>query len=252
MFWSITCAASGGAPSALAGRPRRTPPGVDPGDPDQPADRRTGSAARSGRSRRSAARSSIAPAARRRRARTFATEPRIRSRTRPGNSPKTTTRAASGASVRISVGGHVGQVVAEAREELGQLAEERAAGTSRAGTPRRGSCRPSRSAATHGLRLERPDEDEELADEARQARQPGRGEDEEPERHRVDRHQRRRGRPSSRSSGRGSARRSRRRAGTGRPVIRPWLTIWRIAPCMPCSLNTKIPSVTKPMWLTEL
>ena len=34
--------------------------------------------------------------------------------------------------------------------------------------------------------------------------------------------------------------------------MRPWLTIWRIAPCMPCWLKTKMPSVTKPMWLTEL
>ena len=32
----------------------------------------------------------------------------------------------------------------------------------------------------------------------------------------------------------------------------PWLTICRIAPCIPCSWKMKIPRVTKPMWLTEL
>ena len=42
---------------------------------------------------------------------------------------------------------------------------------------------------------ERADEDEELADEAGQPRQPGRGEDEEAERHGVDRHERRRAPP---------------------------------------------------------
>ena len=31
----------------------------------------------------------------------------------------------------------------------------------------------------------------------------------------------------------------------------PWPTIWKMAPCTPCSLSTKMPSVTKPMWLTE-
>jgi len=35
------------------------------------------------------------------------------------------------------------------------------------------------------------------------------------------------------------------------PVMRPWLIIWRIAPCRPCSVKTKMPSVTKPMWLTD-
>ena len=32
----------------------------------------------------------------------------------------------------------------------------------------------------------------------------------------------------------------------------PWATIWSIAPCMPCCWKMKMPSVTKPMWLTEL
>ena len=31
----------------------------------------------------------------------------------------------------------------------------------------------------------------------------------------------------------------------------PWLIICMIAPCMPCWLNTKMPRVTKPMWLTD-
>ena len=31
----------------------------------------------------------------------------------------------------------------------------------------------------------------------------------------------------------------------------PWLTIWRIAPFMPAVWNMKMPSVTKPMWLTD-
>ena len=33
--------------------------------------------------------------------------------------------------------------------------------------------------------------------------------------------------------------------------MRPWLIIWRMAPCSPCSVKTKMPSVTKPMWLTD-
>ena len=36
------------------------------------------------------------------------------------------------------------------------------------------------------------------------------------------------------------------------PVMMPWLTIWSTAPCSACSWNTKMPRVTKPMWLTEL
>ena len=32
----------------------------------------------------------------------------------------------------------------------------------------------------------------------------------------------------------------------------PWAIIWSIAPWKPCSWKMKMPSVTKPMWLTEL
>ena len=33
--------------------------------------------------------------------------------------------------------------------------------------------------------------------------------------------------------------------------ISPWLIIWNTAPCMPCSLPEKMPSVTKPMCATD-
>ncbi len=33
-------------------------------------------------------------------------------------------------------------------------------------------------------------------------------------------------------------------------TMMPWLTIWTTAPCCPCALKAKIPSTTKPMWLT--
>ena len=41
-------------------------------------------------------------------------------------------------------------------------------------------------------------------------------------------------------------------AGFRKPVERPWLTIWRMPPCRPWSVRAKIPSMTKPRWLTEL
>ena len=31
----------------------------------------------------------------------------------------------------------------------------------------------------------------------------------------------------------------------------PWATIWKTAPWSPCCEKTKMPSVTKPMWLTD-
>jgi hypothetical protein len=31
----------------------------------------------------------------------------------------------------------------------------------------------------------------------------------------------------------------------------PCESIWKIAPWMPCSLNEKMPIVTKPMWATD-
>ena len=36
------------------------------------------------------------------------------------------------------------------------------------------------------------------------------------------------------------------------PVTTPWLTIWRMPPSMPCVLSENMPSVTNPIWLTEL
>ena len=71
-------------------------------------------------------------------------------------------------------------------------------------------------AATPRADVERADERPGTRRRSRQAGQPDRGEHEEAEHRGVDRHPRRRARPSSRSSGRGSARRSRRRAGTAR------------------------------------
>ena len=32
----------------------------------------------------------------------------------------------------------------------------------------------------------------------------------------------------------------------------PWFSICKMAPSTPCWLNEKMPSVTNPMWLTEL
>ena len=34
-------------------------------------------------------------------------------------------------------------------------------------------------------------------------------------------------------------------------MISPWLTICRMAPYKPCCWKMKMPSVTKPMWLTD-
>ena len=33
--------------------------------------------------------------------------------------------------------------------------------------------------------------------------------------------------------------------------MNPWLSIWKIAPSIPCRLAAKIPIVTKPMWATD-
>ena len=33
------------------------------------------------------------------------------------------------------------------------------------------------------------------------------------------------------------------------PMMMPWLTIWRTAPCWPWMLKAKMPSTMKPMWL---
>ena len=134
----------------------------------------------------------------------------------PGKSPKTTTSAPSGARVRISVAVMSVRWCSSPSRNVGRLAEHDPLEHPEQVRRRRGSSRTSRRRRPTGSYANDPTQGQELADEAGQARQPGRGEHEEAEDRGVDRGQRRQARPSSRSSGRGSARRSRRRAGTGR------------------------------------
>src|SRR6187551_408946 len=82
---------------------------------------------------------------------------------------------------------HVGEVAAEALEELGQVAERDP--LEHPQQVARGEDHHERGDRGSGVaHLERPDERQELADEAGQAGQTDRGEDEEAERRGVDRH----------------------------------------------------------------
>ena len=121
---------------------------IDPGDPDQPADDvqdRQGDQDDRGLRRR--ARSS--PAGRRPRGPASPSRP-TRSRRSPGKSPNTTTSAASGASVRISVGVMSVRWWPRPLQELGQLAEHDPLVHPEQVAPRRGSCTNVATAATHG------------------------------------------------------------------------------------------------------
>ena len=108
----------------------------------------------------------------------------------PGKSPKTTTSVPSGTSVSDLDRADVGEVVAEAPEELGDLAAEQALEH-----PEQVAGRQDHDEAgdRRDPRVVRPgpEEDEELPDEAGQAGQPDRGEHEEPEHRGVDRRDRR-------------------------------------------------------------
>ena len=58
-------------------------------------------------------------------------------------------------------------------------------------------------------------------------------------------------RQSPRSAACAAARRACRREGTAPPVEMPWLIITISAPWTLCSVSAKMPSITKPRWLTD-
>ena len=120
--------------------------------------------------------------------------------------PSISVSATSGASVSTSVRCHVGQVVAEALEEVADLAEHDAlVHPQQVDAPN--TITSDRDGGRHGRHRERAHEHQELAHEPGQAGQAEAGQHEEPEQRRIHRGARARARPSWRWSGRGSARR---------------------------------------------
>ena len=114
------------------------------------------------------------------------TVPWIRSSSSPGWMPKTTTSVASGDERQDLHRLDIGQVVAETLEERRDLAEDQAVvHVQQVAGAQDHHERRDRGGGRAGH--ERPDQDEELADEAGQARQAGGREDEEAEQRGVDR-----------------------------------------------------------------
>ena len=102
-----------------------------------------------------------------------------------------------------------------------------------------------------GIRREGAEQHEELADEAVGAGQADRAERDDEETAPRTPASPARSRRRSRSRGCAGARRSCRRGGTAPRCETPWLIICKNAPCTPSTVSAKMPSITKPRWLTE-
>ena len=101
------------------------------------------------------------------------------------------------------------------------------------------------------MRPEGAEQDQELAHETVQTRQPDRREGHDQEEGREERHRLGQAAEVGDLAACGGARRACPRAGTGPPVERPWFTICSTPPWMPCVFRTNNPRITKPRWLTR-